>query len=89
LLFQPLGEDGVQWSAIKLYFNLYTGPGFFGVLLNIINIIMVVLLFKEYSLHGAKRRIHFRRLCYYFLNKCMRVENTEESKPLIEENNKC
>ena len=85
LLFQPLGEDGVKWSAIKLYFNLYTGPGFLGALLSIITILIVVLWFKEYNLNGVKRQLNLRRLWYYYLNKCVYMQNTQENKPLIAE----
>lgn len=80
LVFQPLGKDGVEWPAIKLYFNLYTGPGFLGALLAIINIIMVVFLFKEYNMHGMKKRLHLRRLLYY----CVSGSRGDENKPLIE-----
>ncbi|XP_065891984.1 major facilitator superfamily domain-containing protein 8-like isoform X2 [Dysidea avara] len=78
LLFQPLGEDGVEWSSIKLYFNLYTGPGFLGAILSIINILMVIFLFKEYNLQGIKRRLHLSRLCCYCVYK------GEEHRPLID-----
>ena len=88
MLFQPLGDDGVKWHTIKLYFNLYTGPGFLGVLLNIVNILVVVLFFKEYNLNGVKRRLHFSRLWYRWLNKFVYMENVKETKPLIEKETK-
>lgn len=90
LLFQPLGEEGVQWHTIKLYFNLYTGPGFLGALLGIINIVVVVILFKEYNVQGGvKKRLHFSRLWHYCLSKCRCKElNSEETKPLIDKENK-
>ena len=80
LIFQPLGKDGVEWPAIKLYFNLYTGPGFLGALLGVINIVMVVFFFKEYNLHGVKKKLHLSRLLYY----CMHGRKDDDSKPLIE-----
>jgi len=43
LLFQPLGEDGYEWHDANLYFNLYTGPGFLGMSLLIINIVLTVI----------------------------------------------
>ena len=88
LLFQPLGDDGVKCHTIKLYFNLYTSPGFLGVLLNIVNILVVVLFFKEYNLNGVKRRLHLRRLWYHCLNKCVYNEDVKETKPLIEKETK-
>ena len=59
LLFQPLGEDGYEWDAIKLHFNLYTGPGFLGILLCIINIMLLVFFFKEFNVHGTKTKVTF------------------------------
>jgi len=82
LLFQPLGEDGVEWSSIKLYFNLYTGPGFLGAILSIINILMVIFLFKEYNLQGTKKILHLKRLCCYCVNR------GEEQRPLIDRDDK-
>ena len=82
LLFQPLGEDGVEWSSVKLYFNLYTGPGFLGAILSIINILMVIFLFKEYNLHGVKKRLHLSRLF------CCCVYKGEEHRPLIDREDK-
>jgi len=84
LLFQPLGEDGVEWNSIKLYFNLYTGPGFLGAILSIINIIMVIFLFKEYNLQGIKKRLHLKRLWKYLVDKCVYMEHRVEAKPLLE-----
>ncbi|XP_065891982.1 major facilitator superfamily domain-containing protein 8-like isoform X2 [Dysidea avara] len=84
LLFQPLGEDGIEWSSIKLYFNLYTGPGFLGAILSIINILMVIFLFKEYNLQGIKRRLHFKRLWHLLVDKCVYMEHRVEAKQLLE-----
>ena len=88
LLFQPLGEDGVEWSSIKLYFNLYTGPGFLGAILSIINILMVIFLFKEYNLQRTKKRLHFKRLWQYLVDKCVYMEQGVGAKPLLEKEDK-
>ena len=87
LLFQPLGEDGVEWSSVKLYFNLYTGPGFLGAILSIINILMVIFLFKEYNLHGVKKRLRLKRLWQVLVDKCIYMESRAETKPLLEDEN--
>ena len=78
LLFQPLGNKGVSWHAIRLYFNLYTGPGFFTAILCIINILILVFFFKEFNVHGTKRK---RRLIELF-SCCRRAikKNDEGSR---------
>jgi len=61
-LFQPLGEDGLEWNAIKLYFNLYTGPAYLAILLSIVNVILIVFFFKESDVHHTKAVIPISRL---------------------------
>ena len=63
MLFQPLGEDGYEWHDANLYFNLYTGPGFLGMSLLIINIVLTVFFFKEFDVHNTKKIIPLRRIC--------------------------
>ena len=76
LLFQPLGDDGVEWDAIQLHFNLYTGPGFLGIFLCLINIILIIFFFKEFDVHGSKRIKSFKKLC----NFCCQYHTQESEK---------
>ena len=78
LLFQPLGDDGVEWDAIKLHFNLYTGPGFLGIFLCLINIILIIFFFQEFDVHGSKRIKSFKELS----NCCCQnhIENPEKER---------
>ena len=48
--FVPLNEQGVSIPAIRFHFNMYTGPVYLSALLDIINIILIVALFREYKL---------------------------------------
>ncbi|XP_070552779.1 major facilitator superfamily domain-containing protein 8-like [Ptychodera flava] len=48
--FSPVGEKGVTWDAIKLTLNMYTIPAFVSALLALINLIIVLVLFKEYRI---------------------------------------
>ena len=50
LLFVPLNEQGVSIPAIRFHFNMYTGPVYLSAFLDIINIILIVSLFREYKL---------------------------------------
>ena len=49
-MFVPLGEKGVSISAIQLHFNMYTGPAYLSGLLDIVNIVLLVVLFREYKI---------------------------------------
>ena len=75
LLFQPLGDDGLEWDAIDLHFNLYTGPGFLGVFLCIVNAILIVFFFKEFNVHGTKTKKSFSEL-----HNCCQDRNKEIEK---------
>ena len=54
LLFVPLGDQGVSIPAIRFHFNMYTGPVYFNILMDIINIILIVVLFREYKIDFEK-----------------------------------
>ena len=64
LVFQPLGNTGVVWKVIELRFNLYTGPGFLIALLCIFNGVLLVVLFREFNVHGTKKEIPLKQLFY-------------------------
>ena len=69
LVFQPLGNTGVMWKAIDLRFNLYTGPGFLIALLCIFNGVLLVVLFREFNVHGTKKKIPLKQLFYLCVKK--------------------
>lgn len=50
LAFVPLGVEGWQIKPIKTIFNIYTGPGYLGGLMSVINIILLIILFREMKL---------------------------------------
>ena len=54
LLFVPLGDQGLSIPAIRFHFNMYTGPVYFNILMDIINIILIVVLFREYKIDFEK-----------------------------------
>ena len=53
-MFVPLGSSGVVWEPIKLYINMYTGPAYISAFLAFVNIVLVVMLFREYRLVHRK-----------------------------------
>lgn len=53
-MFVPLGGSGVVWEPIKLYINMYTGPAYLSAFLALVNIVLVVVLFREYRLVHRK-----------------------------------
>lgn len=56
LAFVPLGYDGVGISAIRFQLDMYTGPGFLGALLGIVNVILLALFFRDAKLVSRKDR---------------------------------
>jgi ceroid-lipofuscinosis MFS transporter 7 len=73
LAFVPLGSVGVSVDAIKFNFNMFTGPAYLSVVLAILNILLVVLFFREF-------RLIKRKTC-----SCRKVQkiNIEESTRLV------
>jgi len=47
LAFVPLGGKGYRINAIKLDFNMYTGPGYLSAFLGVANMVLLVFLFRE------------------------------------------
>ncbi|XP_020637169.3 major facilitator superfamily domain-containing protein 8 isoform X1 [Pogona vitticeps] len=47
-LFTFVGEQGITWKIIHLQLNMYTAPALFGALLGIINIVLILALFREH-----------------------------------------
>ena len=56
LVFVPLREQGVSISAIRFNFNMYTGPVYLNALWDIVSIILIVALFRDYKLVTSKTR---------------------------------
>ena len=54
LMFVPLGDRGISIPAIRFHFNMYTGPVYFNILMDIINLLMLVGLFREYKINFKK-----------------------------------
>ena len=55
LAFVPLRSQGVKIPAIRFHFNMYTGPGYLSVLMGIVNIVLMVVLFREYRINLEKK----------------------------------
>lgn len=45
-LFSFIGEEGISWKLIYLQVNMYTAPVLFGSLLGIINIVLIIAVFR-------------------------------------------
>lgn len=56
LAFAPLGSRGLHYETIKLDLNMYTGPGYLGALLGVANILLLIIVFKEYKLFPQKKK---------------------------------
>ena len=59
LAFVPLGTDGWSIPAIRFQLNIFTGPGYVGAVLGLLNIIVIALFFRECKLVSkeAKRKL--------------------------------
>ena len=69
LAFQPLEAKGVHWDAIKLELNLYTGPGFLSALFGVLNLVLLIVVFKEYRIYTNVKQITFKT-CYRSCVQC-------------------
>ena len=47
MAFVPLGDHGLYVSQLRLYLNMYTGPGYLGAMLIVLNLILVLALFRD------------------------------------------
>ncbi|XP_062839718.1 major facilitator superfamily domain-containing protein 8 isoform X4 [Anolis carolinensis] len=54
-LFTLIGENGFTWKIIHLQVNMYTAPVLFGALLGIINIVLIVAVFREHRVDDLGR----------------------------------
>ena len=45
----PLGDDGFYFAPLKFHLDLYTAPAFASVMIAILNIIIVLIWYKEYK----------------------------------------
>ena len=55
LTFVPLKAEGWAIPAVRFHFNIYTGPGYLGGLLGVVNILLLVFLFWERKLPKESR----------------------------------
>ena len=53
MAFVPLGNSGYHYGKY-FFFNLYTGPGFLSALLAVVNIFLVIFVFKDTRLAHAR-----------------------------------
>ncbi|XP_053108211.1 major facilitator superfamily domain-containing protein 8 [Hemicordylus capensis] len=54
-LFTLIGEKGVTWKIIQLQLNMYTAPVLFGAALGIINIVLILVIFREHGVDDVGR----------------------------------
>ena len=54
-MFVPLGSQGIYVPAIRFHLNMYTGPTYVSALLDIINIVLIVAVFRDYRISSKKR----------------------------------
>ena len=44
---EPLGDKGSFVKSLKLYLNIYTAPGYLGMIMALINIVAVIFFYRE------------------------------------------
>ena len=69
LAFYPFGPEGVHWNAIKLELNLYTGPGFLSALFGVFNLVLLIVVFREYRIYTKVKLVTFKA-CYRSCVRC-------------------
>ena len=61
LMFVPLGSQGFQIPVIRFHFNMFTGPSYVSALVDIVNIILIVVAFRDYRITSKKRERFCRK----------------------------
>ena len=60
IAFVPLGSNGLSIPAIRFELNIYTGPGYVGVILGVINLIVIIIFFSDTRLVNRETRKKIR-----------------------------
>lgn len=60
LAFVPLGADGLSIPAIRFQLNMYTGPGYVGAMLGVINLLFIIFFFRECKLVDRETKKRMR-----------------------------
>ncbi|XP_067849650.1 major facilitator superfamily domain-containing protein 8 isoform X2 [Heptranchias perlo] len=50
-----IGQTGLSWKLIDLELNMYTAPAFLGAFLGVVNIVLIIALFREYCVDDLGR----------------------------------
>ena len=57
LAFVPLGSKGVSIDAIKFHLNMFTGPTYLNALLSVLNLLFLILFFRDCREKTRKTKI--------------------------------
>ena len=82
LAFVPLGYQGLKIDAIRFSFNMYTGPGYLSALLGVINIILLIVVFRESKLTKSKEQQKMKKPVDYS-NDGSSVSSNQKIRTLI------
>ena len=79
LAFVPLGTDGWSIPAIRFKLNMFTGPGYVGAVLGLLNIMVIALFFRECKLVSkeAKRKLKEEAAMKKKEDKLRKIKMTE------------
>ena len=56
-MFVSLGNQGIHVPAIRFHLNMYTGPTYVSALFNIMNIVLIVAVFRDYRISSKKKEM--------------------------------
>lgn len=82
LAFVPLGYEGYKIHAIRFKFNMYTGPGYLSALLGIVNIILLIVFFREAKLTQKKSSDKLTKPTNYESSECS-LPSEQKMKKLL------
>ncbi|XP_008068696.2 major facilitator superfamily domain-containing protein 8, partial [Carlito syrichta] len=54
--FALIGDKGVTWEALRLQVNMYTAPVLLGALLGVLNIVLILVVLREYRVDDSGRQ---------------------------------
>ena len=62
----PFGDEGIYVKSLKMHLNIYTAPGYLGIIMALLNLAAVIFFFRERKVYGGKEGIYCLGIGLFF-----------------------